>query len=186
MLARWERLASLAQRGSVAVQLRDRTLCARELLALGHELRDIARRYGQALVVNDRLDIAQLLGAEGVHLGESSVESADARRLVGSRWLFRACHSADRVALADADAVLLSPICAPRKGSLALGLAAVEVARRALDNAASRTHLFALGGVCAADVASCLQAGAHGVAAVGAAFGAEDPLPLVRALGITR
>lgn len=185
-LERWARMAGSARPGTVALDLRDRSLGGRALLAVGARLRDTARRHGQRIVVNDRLDIAHALGADALHLGEWSVTSADARKIVDRMPQIRACHEPAAAASVDADVVLLSPILAPRKAHPALGLGSLTTVRAKLDAAGRGVRLFALGGVDAEGAPRCLQAGAHGVAAIGAALGAPDPVPLLRALGIAR
>lgn len=151
----------------LAVQLRDPALSAGELLALGRRLRSATRAVGARLWVNDRLDLAVLLDADGVHLGRASVSVADARRALGAdRVVSRSAHSLDdvvRAAEAGADAVLLSPVFAsPGKGA-PLALGAVAEARHRLP---STTRLYALGGVDLTNAASCVAAGATGVAAI--------------------
>ena len=186
------RLASLARPGSVAILLRDHAASAKQRLALGTELRDIATGTGQALWVADRLDLALLLKADGVHLGEASVSATVARRLVGETVVVsRAWHAtslseaavADE--LADVDALLVSPVLAPRKGRPALGVEALGVLGEQLRARNRACHLYALGGVSAENAASCVGAGAIGVAAIGAAL-APDPSALLSALEILR
>lgn len=185
LLVRAERLAAAARPGTVALVLRDKQLAYPERHALGVALAAVARLHGQQLWVADRLDLALVLGAEGVHLGELSVEPAEARAFAERRglpWrLSVACHDVDRLPLPAADAVLLSPVGAPRKGRPALGLDGLTAAVRR----AGTQPLFALGGVDAELAAACLDVGAAGVAAIGAAF-AEEPTALLRALAIGR
>jgi thiamine-phosphate pyrophosphorylase len=136
--------------------------------------------------VNDRMDLAVLLGADGVHLGEASVATDDARRLLGARAVVsRACHEPALVAKLDADMVLLSPIIDSKKGLEPLGMAGLKAARRTLQESARSTVLFALGGVSAERARECTTAGADGVAVVGAVLRGEG-LALARALGIAR
>jgi len=179
-------LTAAALPNTVMVQLRDRTLPTRELVDVGRELAALCRRQAQLLQVNDRLDLALLLDADAVHLGEGSVTTGDARRLVGARLVTRACHDPGAAGAVDADGLLLSPVLAPRKGREALGVEGLERARRALAGATSKTLLFALGGVDAAGAGPCLAAGADGVAAIGATQSETGALDLVRALGIPR
>jgi thiamine-phosphate diphosphorylase len=189
-LARFERLALAARPGTVLLQLRDRELAVRERLAFGRELRALATRTGQLLQVNDRLDLALLLDADAVHLGEGSVGAMEARRLVGAeRFVTRACHAPDAAAEPGVDGWLVSPIFAARKGRDALGLGVLgEMHPRQPTAAGSvgRPYVYALGGVNAENAAACLSAGAAGVAVIGAALGVEDPQPLVEALGVAR
>src|SRR6059058_4744886 len=69
--------------GLPAVQLREKDLPGRELLALAERLRAATARAKALLLVNDRIDVALAAGADGVHLGGGSVPVAAARRLVG-------------------------------------------------------------------------------------------------------
>jgi thiamine-phosphate pyrophosphorylase len=167
----------------VLIQLRDRELSARRRLALGADLSALCRKYEQLFAVNDRLDLALLLDADGVHLGEGSVMPQDARALIGGRFISRACHALDDTAPRGADAIVLSPILAPRKGRPALGLGALAAARRAAGHA---VLLYALGGIDALGARRCLEAGADGVAVIGAVLDVPDPTPLLEALGVLR
>lgn len=159
-----------AARARLAVQLRDPELSGRELYQLGLRLRRATLDAGILLLVNDRLDLARILGADGVHLGRRSVSIEDARAFLGARsFVSVACHSiADVVGAASrgADAALLSPIFAsPGKGE-PIGLEAVHRAREALDRAGLRLPIIALGGVDETNAAACIEAGAHGVAGI--------------------
>lgn len=184
-----DRLAALSVfpaeiRARVAVQLRDPELSGGALYALGARLREATAAVGASLVVNDRLDLALLLGADGVHLGRRSVSIADARALLGApTFVSVACHDLDdvaRAAEAGADAVVLSPIFAtPGKGP-PLGLDALRAARRLLAAGGEGAALIALGGVDAGSAAACLDAGADGVAAIRADLGAALPALLAR------
>jgi thiamine-phosphate pyrophosphorylase len=181
-LAAWRRLAAAARPGSVAVDLRDRSRDGRHLLELGEHLGAIAGETGQALIVNDRLDLALLLGSDALHLGEQGIPSARARQHFRGA-IVRACHAPETVVTTDADIVLLSPILEPRKGRPSLGLGALRASQ---SGTSRRPRLFALGGIDAPRAASCIAAGADGVAAIAAVFGAEEPAPLLAALGILR
>lgn len=188
---RLRRLAENATAGSVALLLRDHAASGRERLALGERLRDIARASGQQLWVADRLDLALLLAADGVHLGEASVSASAARRLVGEGvQVSRAWHALgfeDDTELEHVDALLVSPVMAPRKGRAALGAAALEVlgAQLRARNPAYPQAMYALGGVTHENAAACLAAGAFGVAAIGAPLG-DAALALLDALAIRR
>ncbi|HLV22259.1 MAG TPA: thiamine phosphate synthase [Polyangiaceae bacterium] len=190
LVERADRLARRAQPGTLLVLLRDKHLPARERLDLGRRLRAVTRTNAQGFGVADRLDLALLLDADGVHLGEGSVSPREAREVVGADgFLSRACHAVAPLAaedLREVDALLLSPIVAARKGRAALGAAAIQGLRGALAAAgAGHVGVYGLGGVDADSAGACLTAGARGVAAIGAAF-APDPEPLLAALGIVR
>jgi thiamine-phosphate pyrophosphorylase len=172
LIARLDEVAGLpaAVRARFAVQLRDPGLSGRALLELGARLRSATRALGAALVVNDRLDLALALGADGVHLGRRSVAVADARALLPSgAWISVACHEVGEVvqaALDGADAALLSPIFAsPGKGA-PLGTEALVSAREALAGRGLALQLVALGGVDDGNAEACFVAGADAVAAI--------------------
>lgn len=186
LIERLERLCGLAREGTVLVQLRDLGLTARARLQLGRELRELTRRWGQLLAVNDRLDLAVLLEADALHLGERALETPDARRLAGALPIVRACHEPPRVAEVDADAVVLSPVCQARKGTPALGVEGLRRAVSSLGAAPGSPLLFALGGVDETNAARWLESGAHGVACVGALLDGRHPRALLRALDIDR
>lgn len=160
--------------GSTAIQLRDRRRDSRALVALAERLRRITADRGAALVVNDRLDIAAAVGADGVHLGGRSSDVADARRIVGEHgFISVAAHSIDdveRAAREGATAALLAPIFAtPGKGPpRGVALVAEGAAR------AGSLLVYALGGVDASRVPACMTAGARGVAAIGSVFGTDE------------
>jgi thiamine-phosphate pyrophosphorylase len=172
LMARLDDVASLpaALRARVAVQLRDPQLPAVALATFGAALRARTRALGAALIVNDRLDLALALGADGVHLGRRSVSVAEARSLLGQEaWISCSAHDMREVraaAAAGASAVLLSPVLAsPGKGS-PLGLGALAEARRLLDGASPPPLLVALGGIDRQSARAALDAGADAVAAI--------------------
>ena len=182
LLQRAEVLCRDCRPGSVAIQLRDRQLAVRERLRLGGQLALVARRHQQAFSVNDRLDLALALDADGLHLGEASVAATDIRARVGNRfWLTRASHNPAECHALGADAVLLSPICSPRKGAPSLGLSCLTRACQSV-----QVPVYALGGIDAQSAAGCLTAGASGIAAIGAWLGGKSLTALINALGISR
>lgn len=173
--ALFERLRRAAElppeaRRCLEVQLRGPGLGARDLLRLGERLRAVTSELGARLVVNDRVDLALLLGADGVHLGRASMSVARARSLLGPGcWVSTSAHSIDdavAAAAAGANAALLSPIfSSPGKGA-PLGPEALARAREALEAAGLSLALYALGGVTVENAPACLSAGASGLAAI--------------------
>jgi thiamine-phosphate pyrophosphorylase len=174
-------------RGAVAVQLREKELEGRALLALARELRAVTGAAGAALFVNDRVDVALAAGADGVHLGGRSLAPADVARVAPTLAMAVSTHSRAEVeAAARASrrhANLLFGVFGPvwdtpskRAYGAPLGLEALRAA------ASLGLPLLALGGVTAARVAACRSAGAVGVACVRAVLAAQDPAAAVRAL----
>ncbi len=180
LLRRAEQLCRSSRPGSIMIQLRDRELGVLARLRLGRELARITGEHSQALSVNDRLDLALAIGTRGLHLGESSVPAERVRERFGARfWLTRAAHRPEACEPLGADAVLLSPVCSPRKGATSHGIDALA---RACELAG--TPVYALGGVSAENAKACIDAGAAGVAVIGAWLACDSPGPLVAALGI--
>ncbi|GAA3643913.1 thiamine phosphate synthase [Asaccharospora irregularis] len=69
--------------GVTMVQLREKDISGREFLERAIKLRELTKRYGVSFVINDRIDIALLCDADGVHVGQSDIGAKDVRRLVG-------------------------------------------------------------------------------------------------------
>jgi len=182
MLERFAALSEQAQAGSVLLTLRDYTLPVRERWALGERLAELSARTRQSFGVAERADLARAFGCAAFHLPAGGLHALDARSYLGSKvWLSRGAHQPAAAVEPELDAVLLSPIYEARKGRPALGLSALARARAAHPGPA----WYALGAVGAGNAAACLDAGARGVAVIGAALDA-DPGPLLAALGILR
>ncbi|MBN1557751.1 MAG: thiamine phosphate synthase [Lentisphaerae bacterium] len=97
------------------IQLREKDLPAGELVALGREVRDMTSRAGALLLINDRLDVALAVGADGVHLGREDLPIADARRLAPGLIIGGSSHSLDEaldVEAAGASYVNIGPVFA--------------------------------------------------------------------------
>jgi thiamine-phosphate pyrophosphorylase len=169
--------------GSVCVQLRWE-VSPWELLRFGVQLARVCAANEQHLCVNERVDVALALGVGAAHLKASSVGALEARQLWEARgaevWLSRAWHPSDDTLPSGVDALLVSPVCAARKGREPLGFDGL----RAATARAGEIPVYALGGVDGSNVAPIVAAGARGVAAIGACYG--DIAPLLRGLGITR
>jgi thiamine-phosphate pyrophosphorylase len=179
---RARRALAAVPRSSMAIQVRDKARPARAVMALTERLRRICLEFAAPLYVNDRIDVALSLEADGVHLGGESVAVGDARRLVGPRaFVSVAAHEASDVASASASgatAALVSPIFAtPGKGA-PRGTSLLAEARAR----AKSLRLYALGGVDAESAPACIGAGANGVAVIRALWQAADAAFAARAL----
>lgn len=181
--------------GSVAVQLRERGLAGAALYSLAEQLRALTATHGAALIINDRLDVALAVGADGVHLPTHGLPVGAARRAmaaVGARLLVSAaCHSLPEAQMAvtgGADLITFGPVWpTPSKpaGPLRPGESPVQpVGVEALGRliAAVTVPVFALGGIDdPARAAACVQAGAR-LACIRAVLSAADPAAATRAL----
>jgi len=136
------------------------------------------------LIINDRVDVALAVGADGVHLGQKDMPLAAARAIVTDTMLIgiSAESLADAVAAekGGADYLGVSPIFAtPTKPDAAapLGLAGLQAIRRAV-----HIPLVGIGGLNRQNAAAVLRCGADGVAVVSAIVAAEDPERAAREL----
>jgi thiamine-phosphate pyrophosphorylase len=167
-----------ALRGGVrAVQLREKDLSAAELYPLALELRKLTREFSAKLLINDRVDLALAVEADGVHLGGHSLPVAVVRQLLGSERLIGvSTHHLDEVkaaAAAGADFVTFGPIYAtPSKLSYGppVGMEPLAVACTS-----AALPIFALGGVTVARLAELRAVGCRHVALIGAILQAVDP-----------
>jgi len=166
--------------GLPAVQLREKDLAGRALFALAEELRAATAATGALLLVNDRVDVALAVGADGVHLPGGGLPVDVARRLLPAGALVGVSTHAPGEA-AGADYAFFGPVWAtPSKA--AFGPPQGTDALRAAVGAAGDVPVLAIGGVTAARVAEARAAGAAGVAVVAAILGAGDPAAATRDL----
>ncbi len=170
--------------GARLVQLREKDLSGLALTQLGDELRAATRRHGALLLVNDRVDVALALEADGAHLARTSMRPADVRPLLGpDRWIGASAHSLDEAREAKAggaDFVVFGPVFeTPSKAPYGppVGLEALRAAARQL-----AIPVLAIGGVKAENVAQVGRAGADGFAVVSAILADADPEAATRRL----
>ena len=166
------------------VQLRDKGLTTRELVSEGQKLRSLTREMGALLIVNDRIDVALAVEADGVHVGPDDMPVALARELVGPHRILGA--SAGTVAEARA---------AQAEGADYLGVGSVYPTRTKADAGEpigpnGLAHIVAsvsipvvgIGGINETDVAEVIAAGAEGVAIISAVVAADDVRAATRRL----
>ena len=161
--------------GVRAVQLREKDLEGGELYRLAGRLRDLTARYAARLLINDRLDVALAAGADGVHLGQTSLPVSTARQLLGPDKLIGvSTHSPDEITAAQgADFVVFGPVYfTPSKAGYGQpqGVARLRQAVRH-----SPVPVFAIGGIQADRIAAVRSAGAYGVALISALSAAAEP-----------
>jgi thiamine-phosphate pyrophosphorylase len=178
-----EAVVEAAIEGGVnVVQLREKDLSAGELFSLGMRLREVTR--GKALLlINDRVDVAQACGADGVHLPENGLPTSIARWVMGRHALVgRSVQGVEAAAQAEkdgADLVQIGTIFAsPSKpDSPPVG---PELLREVAD--AVSIPVLAVGGVTLENAAEAIAAGAAGAAVISAICGAHDPKAAAKAL----
>jgi thiamine-phosphate diphosphorylase len=169
------------------LQLRGPGLSAARLYELATILGPLARQHGARLIINDRLDVALAVGADGVQLGRRSLPLAVARSLC-QRWgqsllLGASVHSlaeAEEAVAAGADYLLAGTIfpSPSHPGQAGAG----PTLLRQLRDRWPRLPLLAIGGLSAANAAQAIAAGADGIAVISAIYGAASVAQAVDAL----
>ena len=174
-------VAAALDAGLLAVQLRDRDLPGRPLLALAERLRLLTARAGALLLVNDRVDVAVAAGADGVHLGGASMPVEVARRLLPPGALVGvSTHAVPEVAAATADFAFFGPVHATPSKAAFRPPQGVARLREAV--AVARIPVLAIGGITRPHIPDLRAAGAAGVAVIRAILSADDPGSATRAL----
>jgi thiamine-phosphate pyrophosphorylase len=176
-------LLEAALRGGVdVVQLRDKELADDDLVAAAQPFRRVCSEHGALFVLNDRPDLVDRCGADGVHVGQSDGSVADARRAVGhERLVGLSVTSTEEVTAADPDADYLgvgAVYGTPTKVESEPG--GLELVRFARDKV--RLPWFAIGGIEPDTIEEIAISGAPGVAVVRAIRDADDPEAAARAL----
>jgi thiamine-phosphate pyrophosphorylase len=166
-----EKIESSAQAGVDWIQIREKDLAGRELAALAAEtLRRVPRSC--RILVNDRVDVAIAAGADGVHLGESSVPVAEAKRIAREKtWkdflVGASAHSLESVQAAEkagADYAIFGPVYdTPSK---AIFGKAQGTDRLAAVCASVSIPVLAIGGITVQNARECVAPGASGIAAI--------------------
>lgn len=163
--------------GVTCVQLREKDCPTREFIAEAKALLAVLRPAGIPLIINDRLDVALAVGADGLHLGQKDMAIADARRLGGSGLVIgisaESLDDAVRAEREGADYIGISPVFATNtKTDTArpLGLDGIRRIRQSVD-----LPLVAIGGIGVDNAAAVIAAGADGLAVVSAIVAADCP-----------
>ncbi len=170
--------------GVRCVQLREKQCSTREFLNEARILLALLRPLAIPLIINDRLDIALAVGADGVHLGQDDLPPAEARRLAGNRLIIgvsaESVEDAVRAEHQGADYIGISPVfsTATKPGHAPpLGLDGIRAIR-----ARTSLPLVGIGGITTDNVAAVFAAGVDGIAVVSAIVAADDPTRAAMAL----
>lgn len=173
--------------GASILQLREKDTPADEVIKLGKALLTLTRKYEVPLIINDSVELAKTIGADGVHLGEDDLPLAQAREALGrdkiigvscygniERGLYAERDGADYVAFG-------TPYFTPTKPER--DPTPFDVLREAVSKIKS-IPIFAIGGINPENADSVMETGVDGIAAITAVFGADDPEKAARELAV--
>jgi len=169
-LSHSQQVGVLAEAGATFIQLRDKTSSPREFFQEAARAITTARRLGVQIIINDRVDIALALSADGVHLGQSDMPPEAARRLLGSKALIGLSTHSLQQALAGnqqpVDYIAFGPIfptSSKSDGDPVVGLEGLAKAR-----AVVHKPLVAIGGITERNADAVFLAGADSIALISA------------------
>jgi thiamine-phosphate diphosphorylase len=164
-----EQVARLSAGGATFIQLREKHLSPREFYQEAEEALRVARERGVRLIINDRVDIALALSADGVHLGQSDLPPAAAREILGERALIGfSTHNVEQAieaARLPVDYIAIGPVYSTitkENPDPVIGLEGLRRVRAAI----GPVPLVAIGGIRRENVREALEAGADTVAVI--------------------
>lgn len=176
-------VAALVEAGVNLLQLRDKQLSDRQLLAHAKVLRETTRQSKTLFIMNDRPDLALLAGADGVHVGQEELPAAQVRKLVGSSLLVGVSthniEQARQAVLDGANYIGVGPTF-PSRTKQFDQFAGLDFVRQVA--AEIRLPAFAIGGITRDNVDQVIDAGLRRIAASGAVVNAREPVTEVREL----
>ena len=180
--------AQLALEGGCRwIQLRMKDASDEEVEQVGRRLLSCCRGYGAKLIVDDRVDVALRIGADGVHLGKNDMPVADARLKAGEHFIIggtaNTFEDVQRLYRDGADYIGCGPLRfteTKQRLSPILGLDGYRRILAEMKEAQIRLPIVAIGGVTADDIADLQAIGLTGIALSGSVLRATDPIAEMR------
>ena len=172
-----EVVSAAVKGGATVVQLREKDCSTRKFIEEALNIRGFLMTHNVPMIINDRLDVAQAVKADGVHLGQTDMALEMARSILGDTMIIgisaESLQDAIEAEKGGADYLGVSPIyTTPTKTDTAppLGLKGLRAIRKAV-----KLPLVAIGGLNRDNAAEVIRSGADGVAVVSAIVAAVDP-----------
>ena len=176
-LSHAEQVARLCDGGASLIQLREKRMPPRDFYVQAQTALTVARQRGVRLIINDRVDLAQAIGADGVHLGQDDLPAEAARALLGPKAIIGlSTHNVDQARLAcylPIDYLAIGPIFpTTTKDDTApqMGLAGLRAVRKVIGD----FPLVAIGGLTSSNGRQAIAAGADSVAVISALLSNSD------------
>ena len=177
-------VAAAAQGGATIIQLREKECSTREFIDIGNRVKNILASYNVPLIINDRLDVALAIDADGIHVGQSDMPCKIARKYLGPDKIIglsvESIQDARDAEALDVDYLGVSPIYfTPTKTDFKreLGLDGLREIK-----SFSRFPLVGIGGLNATNAGDVIKNGGDGVAVVSAICSADNPEAATREL----
>ncbi|MCK5849283.1 MAG: thiamine phosphate synthase [Kiritimatiellae bacterium] len=162
--------------GVKLVQLREKNIPLQQLLDLAYEVRKLTSDAGALLIINDRLDVAQAVGADGVHLGQDDFPVADARRICPDMIIGASSHNEEEAKIACADGasyVNIGPLFTTQTKEWNDDYLGLEGLQRI--SAVMTVPFTVMGGIKKRHIPDLVMAGARTIAVVSAITAVDDP-----------
>ena len=178
-LSHAEQVKQLIAGGAKIIQLREKFAAPKDFFAEAKEALKIARKNDVKIIINDRVDIALALGADGVHLGQNDLPPEHARKILGEKAIIGfSTHNLRQAVEAvklPVNYIAIGPVF-PTKTKAnpdeIVGIEAVKKAREAVGN----FPLVAIGGITLENFLEVIEAGADSVAVIGDLFSDADKI----------
>lgn len=182
-----EQVEAVCRGGVRWVQLRMKNSTDEEMLSEGWKIKEICRRYNAVFIINDRVHVARLLDADGVHLGLSDMDPLEARRILGDGKIIGAtCNTCEDLLLRSrqkVDYVGVGPFrftTTKKNLSPMLGLEGYRNILSYCEDSHIHIPIFAIGGIVESDLSSLFSVGITGVALSGTILKSDNPTETAR------
>ena len=176
----------IARGGARILQVRIKPALADEIIRVGHMARRICTELGASLVINDRVDIALLVGADAVHHGQTDLPIAEARNIAGTRLAYGiSTHNLEQVRAAfeeRPDYIAYGPVFATTTKLNPDPVVGLDALRAAVQLAGD-IPVVAIGGISPSNARDIYGVGASSICAISAVNQAKDPVAAALSLG---
>lgn len=166
---------SACKSGIKAVQLRNKMLSSKDTLTLAKKIDTVTKKYKALLVINDRLDIAILSGADGVHSPENGIDSGYVKKINSKLITGKSTHSAAKAKKAEKegyDYLLFGPVFSTPSKVKYGSPQGIDTLEKVCTSV--RIPVFAVGGITPFRAKKCIEAGAQGIAVIRAFMNSKN------------
>jgi thiamine-phosphate pyrophosphorylase len=170
--------------GADVIQFRDKTMATGDLIETAKKLKKVCSKDGVLFIINDRVDVALLSNAHGVHLGREDIPIKEARKLLGKNKIIGGtAHSLTEAIEAEKDGVdyigfgHIYPTASKLKLTPPVGIEELKKAVKIIN-----IPIFAIGGIELNNIKEVTETGVHGVALIGSVVRSSNPAKTVREL----